>query len=62
LSLPVICPVELEIWADVTWWDLTSLRKSVYETDLALLVLIVPTASRMATMPIARTPHSQRQL
>ena len=31
-------------------------------TDLALLVLIVPTASRMATIPMARTPHSQRQL
>ena len=34
----------------------------MYEIDFALLVLIVPTASRTATIPMARTPHSQRQL
>ena len=34
----------------------------VYVMLLELVVLIVPTASRMATIPMASTPHSQRQL
>ena len=57
----MICPVALEICAVETCLDCTSCMKLVYEIDLALLVLMVPTASRIATIPMARTPHSQRQ-
>ncbi len=58
----MIVPLALEIWAVETCLDVTSWRNLVYEIDLALLVLMVPTASRMATIPMASTPQSQRQL
>ena len=60
--LPVISPVALEILAVSTCLDVTSCMNLVYVIVLALVVLIVPTASRMATIPMARTPQSQRQL
>jgi hypothetical protein len=54
--------VELEILAVETCLDVTSCMNLVYVIDLAFDVLIVPTASRTATIPMASTPQSQRQL
>ena len=58
----MIVPVALEILAVETSLAATSCMYLVYVIVLALVVLIVPTASRMATIPTARTPQSQRQL
>ena len=58
----MICPLELEIWAVPTCLAVTSCMNLVYVMLLELVVLIVPTASRIATIPMASTPQSQRQL
>ncbi len=58
----MIWPLALEILAVETCLAATSCMNFVYVMVLALFVLIVPTASRMATIPMARTPQSQRQL
>ena len=50
------------MFAVSTCLDSTCCRYFVYVRVLAVLVLIVPTAKRTATIPMARTPHSQRQL